>query len=193
MRIIVIIVMILMCKISFSQSDARKLDTLAIDTLHLGQFTAKKMISFKYNSVTFWVEYKDYLTSIKVYWKRYKEGMKGAKSAKAKGEYINPDYEQRWLLIDSVYNTIQKQSKVQDTIYLTQAVFDKVGIGPLIKFDKFIENGHCIIFDHNNIRQSIIIRLKCSWYRDSLAAWGGRKYFFSGSAVEFYAATDWVS
>jgi len=193
MRIPAFLLILLSWKSSFSQTGTKKTDHFTIDTLHLGQFTAKKMVAYKYHSVTIFVDYKDYLASIKVFRKRYKKGMKDIKWAKAKGEYINPDYEPRWLVIDSVYNTIQEQSKVQDTIYLTQAIFDKVGLGPLMDFDIYIENGHCIIFDQKNIRQTIIIRQKCSWYRGPLEAWGGRKYFLPGSAQEFYVATDWIS
>jgi len=173
--------------------DGIKLDNFTIDTLHLGQFIAKKIIVYKFQSVTFFVDYYDYLKSLKVFWKRYKNGMKGTKKEKARGEYINPEYEPKWLVIDSIYKTTRKLSKKQDTIYLTQKTFDKVGLRGLMDFDVQIERGHCAIYDDKNIKQSTIIRQKGSWYRGPLAAWGGRRYFLQGATTYFYEATDWIS
>lgn len=173
--------------------DGIKLDKFTTDTLHLGQFSAEKIIAYKFQSVTFYVDYNDYLKSLKVFWTRYKDGMKGTKKEKAKGEYINPEYELRWLVIDSIYQSIRKLSKKQDTIYLTQKTFDKVGLRSLMDFDLQIEKGHCAIYNENNIQQTIIIRQKGSWYRGPLAAWGGRRYFLSGATNFFYEATDWIS
>lgn len=173
--------------------DGIKLDKFTTDTLHLGQFCAKKVIAYKFQEVTFYVDYNDYIKSLKVFWKRYKEGMKYGKEAKEKGEYVNPEYEPRWLVIDSIYQTIKKQSKKQDTIYLTQKTFDKVGLRSLMDFDVQIEKGNCAIYNHNNILQTTIIRQKGSWYRGPLAAWGGRRYFLLGATNFFYEATDWIS
>jgi hypothetical protein len=173
--------------------DGIKLDQFITDTLHLGQFTAKKIVAYKFPSVTIYVDYNDYLNSLKFFWKRYNDGMKGAKKEKAQGHYINPDYGPRWLLIDSIYQAIRRLSKTQDTIYISQNIFDKVGLRALMDFDVQIENGNCAIYDDKNIRQTIIIRQKGSWYRGPLAAWGGRRYFLQGAATYFYEATDWIS
>jgi hypothetical protein len=209
MRILFIILTICCWTISFGQTtqnkdsldstefplrvDGIKLDKFTTDTIHLGQFRAKKIIVYKFQSVTFHVDYKDYLKSLKVFWKRYKDGMKYLIDGRKKGEYVNPEYEPRWLVIDSIYQTIKKLSKKQDTIYLTQKTFDKGGLRSLMDFDVQIEKGHCAIYNANNIQQTIIIKQKGSWYRGPLAAWGGRRYFLLGETNFFYEATDWIS
>jgi hypothetical protein len=173
--------------------DGIKLDKFTTDTLHLGQFSAKKIIAYKFQSATIHVDYNDYLKSLKVFWKRYKDSMKRMKKEKARGEDIDSEYELRWLVIDSIYQTIRKLTKKQDTIYLTQKTFDKVGLRSLMDFDVQIENGYCAIYNNNSIKQTIIIRQKGSWYHGPLNAWGGRRYFLEGAISFFYEATDWIS
>ena len=169
-------------------------DKYTVDTFHLGQFFAKKIVAYEYNTVTFFVDYRDYLKMHTIFWKRYKEGMKSSKKEKEKGEYINPDYEPRWLLIDSVYKVLKLQVRLKDTIFLTQKIFDKVGLGPGNNFfADLIEKNKCAIIDKERKRQFLIIRQKGSWYRGHLDAWGGRRYFLPGVRDFFIDATDWIS
>ena len=173
--------------------NGKKIGHYSVDTLYLGQFSAKKVIAYKLQSVTFYMDYKDYLKDLSVFWKRYRKGMKGLRKEKAKGEYINPEYEPRWRVIDSVYRTIKNQYKTQDTIYVSQKPFDKVGLGCLAYLETQIEKGTCTIVDNKNIKQTIIIRRKEEWQRGYLEGWGGRKYFVPGQITPFYSATDWMS
>ena len=209
MRILLIILIVCSWAISFGQvnqnvdslkstdfplrEDGIKLDKFTIDTLHLKKFKAKKIIAYKLGSVTFYINKNIYLKSLKVFWKNYKAGMKFVEDEKNKGGYVNPEYEPRWRVIDSIYHTIRKLSKKQDTIFLSQKTFTKVGLRPLIDFAVQMENGHCAIYDNNNIQQKIIIRQRGSWYRGFLQFWSGRRYFLKGAVSFFYEATDLIS
>ena len=190
-------VLLLLLFMSFSllmSGQSIPLDQYTIDTIYLKDFTVKKIVSYKFRDVTFFVSYEDYKKELTIYWKRYTESMKRTAKSKQRGEYINPDYEPRYKLIDSVYQILKKESKSKDTIFLTHQIFDRVGLGSMNNFfPDLIEKSRCTIINNNNEKQSIIIRQKGSWYRGPLAAWGGRRYFLPGSQQFFISATDWVS
>jgi hypothetical protein len=168
--------------------DGSKLEQFTVDTLRLGELNAKKVIAYTIRRVTIQVEYSEYLNSLEVFWKRYKDGMNEIKRAAARGEYIDPKYEARWLLIDSVYRAIRKLSQEADTIHLSHTEFERLGLRPALDFDVQIEKGNCVIYNDEGIRQTVIIRQK-----GSLSYWGGRRYFLPGASTYFFEATDWVS
>ena len=168
-------------------------DKYTTDTIKLKDFTVKKIVSYKINSVTVYVNYEDYIKEHYVFWKRYHDGMKETAKEKRKGENINSDYELRYKVIDSIYKLLRKEVKTSDTIYLTQETFDNVGLRCLMDLDKQIDKGTCAIVDDKNNRQYIIIRQKGSVYRGPLNAWGGRRYFLLGQPNYFFEATDWIS
>jgi hypothetical protein len=162
--------------------------------MRLGDFSAKKLVSYECRNVTFFIDYKDYLESLKVSRKGYKPRLMES-IIKRRSKIESPSSskrELRWKLIDSVYQTIKKLSKQQDTIYLSQKIFDNVGLRPLIDLDILIENKQCAIY-HNGIRQNAVIRKKGYWYINPKNAWGGRRYFILGEKEFFYDATDWIS
>lgn len=177
-----------------AQSQDKYYDTYTVDTLTLTDINFKKVVSYKINSVTFLVNYDDYKKELYIYWKRYHDGMKGTKREKRKGEYINPDYEPRWRTFDSVYQLLKTQVKTQDTIYLNQKIFDKVGLGSLNNFfPDMIEKKNCAILDSDNKRHFIIIRHKGSKKTGNFTGTGGRIYFLPGDKKYFIGAMDWVS
>ena len=154
----------------------------------------KKVVSYKINSVTLLVNNDDYKKELYIYRKRYHDGMKGTKREKRKGEYINPDYELRWRTIDSVYQLLKTLVKTEDTIYLNQQIFDKVGLGSLNNFfPDMIEKKNCAILDSDNKRYFIIIRHKGSKKTGNFTGTGGRVYFLPGDNKYFIGAMDWMS
>ncbi len=174
--------------------DGIKLDKFTVDTLRLDQFKAKKIISYKLKSATFLVDYKDFMKMYTVFWKRNKVGKNYVRDAKRKGEYFNPNSEPMWLVMDSVYKILKSQVKVQDTIFLTHEPFNRVGFGTWNNFfGDLIEKGKCAILNSKGEQQFSIIKQTGSWYRDMLAAWGGRRYYFIGELIFFIDATDWIS
>lgn len=168
-------------------SNGIKHDEFSIDTFRLGEFIAKKVIAYKFTTATIDVDYDDYLKSLEVFWKRYKNGMIELKK-EAGDEYADSMYASRWHVIDSVYQAIRKLSKEEDTIHLNHAVFKRIGLRSLMDFDVVIEKGNCVIYDDKGVRQTIIIRQKLT-----LSGWGGRRYFLPGSSTYFYETTDWIS
>ena len=177
-----------------AQSQDKYYDSYTVDTLTLTDVSFKKVVSYKINSVTFLVNYDDYKKELYIYRKRYHDGMKGTKREKRKGEYINPDYELRWRTIDSVYQLLKTQVKTEDTIYLNQQIFDKVGLGSLNNFfPDMIEKKNCAILDSDNKRYFIIIRHKGSKKTGNFTGTGGRVYFLPGDNKYFIGAMDWMS
>lgn len=191
MRLIIIIFLIaLIPKVSLGQVP---LDKYTVDTIRLPDFQAKKIVAYKLSQVTIYVKYQDFYYEFLPLYKRYNSGMKSIAKERRKGEYINPDYDQRFRILDSTYKLLKAQVKLADTVYLTQASYSKYELRELIDFDKHIENGTCAITDNNNNRHYLIVRQKGSWYRGPLAAWGGRRYFLPGYAEFFLSGTDWIS
>ena len=169
-------------------------DTYSVDTITLSEVHFKKVVSYKINSVTFLVNYDDYKSELYIYWKRYHDGMKGTKREKRRGEYINPTYEPRWKTFDSVYQILKTQVKSQDTVYLNQSIFDKVGLAALNNFfPDMIEKKNCAIIDRDNKLHYIIIRHKGSKKTGNFTGTGGRIYFLPGAKKYFIGAMDWIS
>jgi hypothetical protein len=170
------------------------LDHYTTDTLHLSPFKAKKTILYKLNTVTFAVDYNDFIKMYSAFWKREKEGQKYIAKAKKKGEYYNPNSTPMWIVLDSVYKAITLDIKHKDTLFINHAVFSKAGFGTWNNFfPELIERNRCAIFNNKNEQQFIIIRQKGSWYRGQLEAWGGRRYFILGQSNYFIEGTDWIS
>lgn len=178
-------------ELSFKENKS-KLDTLIIDTLHLDLFSAKKLIAYKYLSVTFYIDYKDYLKELKYFLKNHKQEIRATRNRKIKGEFFNPEsYSSALVTVDSIYHELKTISKRQDTISINQKMFDKIGLRSLVDFDILIEKNHCSIYDEKNILQTTIVRQKGTWHNG--CRWGGRKYFIIGATNSFYEGLDWVN
>jgi hypothetical protein len=190
MRSLLFLVTVLISSITFAQVP---FDSYTSDTIRLPEFNTKKVVAYKLKQVTIYVNYQEFYKEFLPLYKRYKDGMKGTEKEKRRGEYINPEYEPRFRILDTTYRLLKTQEKLKDTIYLTQETFDKYQLREIIDLDKHIENGTCAITDNNNNRHYIVIRQKGSWYRGPLNAWGGRRYFLPGQTQFFLSGTDWIS
>ncbi len=168
----------------------KNLDSYTIDTFYLGLFKPSKVVAYNLSKITIYIDYEYYIKELHSLWGFYKNVIDRIKNSV---EYVNPEYKKRWVIIDSIYQIIKKSEKTQDTFYVSQKSFTKVGLRPLISFDKLIENGKCQIFDSNNVQQKAIIRLKGSWQKGPLQGWGGRKYFLFGQKYFFFEVSDWHS
>jgi hypothetical protein len=164
------------------------LDHYTIDTFYLKSPEFKEVVAYNLSGVTIYIPYKDYINDLRPFWKRYKHSMKIKTDP---DDYVNPDYEPRWRVIDSMYQIAKKSIKHQDTIYVFQRTFGKVGVGPIVYFEKQIESGECKIIDDHGIQQNMIIRVKGSRVRGPLDGWGGRIFFLNGRSHPFYEAGDW--
>jgi hypothetical protein len=163
------------------------LDKFTIDTIHLKNVTFRKVLCYKTQSVTFYFKFEDCENAISALCKIYNS----SSSNKVNAGYINPDFEPRRRILDSALNLLKSGVKRSDTVYLAQSIFDPYLIAPFQKIIPHeIETGDCSIFDENNNQYFIIIRHTGYWYRDTLAAWGGRRYFLPGRKEYFMAATD---
>jgi hypothetical protein len=190
MRLLLVLLTAFTSTLSFGQVP---LDNYTTDTIRLPEFKAKKIVAYKLQQVTIYVNYKDFYKEFLPLYNRYKDGVKGIEKERRQGHYINPDYEPRFRILDTTIQQLKAQIKTADTVFLTQTTFDKYQLRELIDFDKHIENGTCAITDNKGKRHYLIIRQKGSWYRGPLAAWGGRRYFLPGRTSFFLSGTDWIS
>jgi hypothetical protein len=163
------------------------------DTIYLKPFTASKIVSYEFDSVTFYVDYEDYKKEFYSLWKTYHNGMKDAEKAKRNGQYYNKDYEKRWPFIDSIYSILINQVLKNDTIFLTHKMFAKAHLSDLNDFfPNLIEKNRCSILSKDGMRQTILIRQNGSYIHGS-SSFGGRRYFLLGHKEYFIQATDWES
>jgi hypothetical protein len=184
---------IILTSFTWISSFAQPFDKYTVDTIRLAELKIKKVVAYKLKQVTIYVKYKDFMKEFTPLYKRYKDGMKGTDKEREQGHYINPHYEPRFSILDTTFKLLQSQIKIADTVFLTQTTFDRYQLREIIDFDKYIEKGACAIRDNDNNQHFIVIRQKGSWYRDLLAAWGGRRYFLPGQIEFFFSATDWIS
>jgi len=191
MQLLILIFSLLFFSNSFGQSFG--VDTVSIDTLHLKELKVKKVISFKFNSTIFYLSYNEYLKKETAFWKLHHNDMKFVESAKKKGKYINQEAVKNWLSFDSSYKDIKEQAKKSDTIFVTQNNYDSSSLFIENNFisDQLDKNRCSIVV--NGERQQVLIRIKCSWYQHSRAAWFGRRYFLPGQKIYFLVATDLIS
>jgi hypothetical protein len=164
-----------------------------IDTLYLPELKFKKTIAYITPSVTFMIDYDNFMKTFNAFWKMYKKGMRGHEREKKKGEYINPDYAPRYYLLDSMHTVLTTQVKERDTIYIENISFARKGIGPGHDFSIDIDAGKCVILNMSGVPQRKIIRKRIAWQKDLLNGWGGRKYYLLNSKSSFLSGTDWVS
>lgn len=172
----------------------RTYDSYKTDTIQLQGVLFAKTVAYKLNTVTFYVNYEDYKNTLYVLWKRYRDGMKTVKKEKRKGEHINPDYEPRWRTLDSVYTLLKTKVKTQDTLFLSQNIFDKVGLAPLSNFfPDLIEKKQCAIVDDKGQRHFLIIR-QTGWKKTGeMTSYGGSSYFLPGQKKAFIGRMNWVT
>ena len=192
MRICVLVSLIFFFHLSYSQKPLY--DQYRTDTIYLEKIYFKKVVSYKIGSIIFLVDYSDFKDNLYSFWKKYQKENRLAEKEKHNGVVVNPAYEPRWRLIDSVYKIIKTQIKTQDTIFLSQEIFDKVGIGPWGNFfPDLIEQNECAIFDENQKQHFTIVRQTGTKIRGPLDGYGGRAYFLPGQKQYFIAALDWIS
>ena len=187
-----LLIMLIAC--TWCSGQSIPFDKYTTDTLRLSSFKAKKTVLYKMNTVTFAVDYKDFLVMYTELWKFYRDGQKFLEKAMKKEGKPAPAGSPRWIVLDSMYKVMTSGIKEKDTLFIDHAVFDKVGFGTWNDFfPQLMDKNKCAVFDDQNVQQFMIIRQKGSWYRGPLAAWGGRRYFLVGASTYFIAATDWIS
>jgi hypothetical protein len=192
MRITALIIMVFIFLKAASQEPVY--ETYTVDTVYLKEIKFKKVVAYNINTVTFLVNYNDYRNSLYSLWKTYYRGMKNKKKELSGGRSVNPDYESGWRTVDSVYTILKEEARTQDTIFLSQKIFDRAGIGAMNNFfSDLIESGQCAILDENNKRHYLIIRHEGAKKTGTSAGLGGRAYLLPGDNKYFIAALDWVS
>jgi len=153
---------------------------------------SSKIVAYDMGPVTIYVDYDDFMKLYKPFWKMYRKSMRGTDKEIRKGEYINPEYEPRYRVIDSMYHYLREQMKIADTVILSYQPFLNVGLGGPVHFDPFLEKGNCDIRDKRDILHRYILRRRES-HSNGNAGWGGRLYFIPGEKQHFYFGQDWIT
>jgi hypothetical protein len=186
-----LILLALLLTISSGKTQSIALDGYKIDSIHLLNFSSKKVIAYKLNYVTVYFSQNDCKKDCRELFKVYHcEKPKGKRVYT--NEYRSTDYGKRKILLDSIYDLLHIRNLSSDTIFIDEKAFQAAG---LRGFDigKYLDNSQCVVVNQSGIPQSILIRQRGSWYRGPLAAWGGRRYFLPGFDLFFYQETDWIS
>ena len=162
-----------------------------VDTLALGEFIHNKIVRYSISNAKICISTKEFLDDIEVFHQRYKNLLLSSNKRRL---YSDHDKITRlFRFIDSVYQIIQFEMNTKDTIDISQKLFTNHGLGCLVKFENFIENNKCAIYDENGIRQYKIIRKNESYIAGPLDAWAGRRYYLMSNELYFYEVTDMVS
>ena len=103
------------------------MDSFTTDTIFLNPFNQKKVVVFKYHSVSFVLKYSDCLKEFKELYKLYNASQPGKP---IEGKYFNISWENRRKALELAISYMTKRVKKNDTVYLDQATFDSVNIGP---------------------------------------------------------------
>ena len=166
---------ILVYEFSYSQDTTliAKYDKHQLDTFYLTPKKFKKTVVFDYHSISFYVDYNTFKKVVTDRLKGYKP-------------YRKETYE-------TTLRKIQNDIRDNDTIFLSQSIFDSAQIIPFDGYliDK-IETDRCVIVLKNGDIIKQIIRAKVTKYWNP-GIWGGRLYFIPGEKKHFIESTDIVS
>jgi hypothetical protein len=136
----------------FAQNYTEK--TLKIDTLKLGTFNEKNVMGYEIENAIIYISAKKYLTGLIDSHNTYKDLMKDIDE----NDESYKDYKQSYKFIDSIKIAVENGIKKNDTIRLSNKLFEKETLNGLADFRTYINKSDCAIFDLNGIRQYIIIR-----------------------------------
>jgi hypothetical protein len=174
---------------SFSQRTSG-LDKFEIDTLYLKQdFSATKIVAFQMDSLTIFMDHKFAKANLKKRWKYNGKRYYGKKYKRyeRKSPYVRP------FVIDSLYRTMNKSIKKQDTVYISNQLFIEIGVRPLFDLNEILETGDCAIVNINNQRCYTIIKITGGWWKGPKHSWDGRMYHLPNHWKWFFAVTDRIS
>jgi hypothetical protein len=176
MRLLFIILTLTLTITSQAQK-VSDLDKYSIDTVRLTNFNAKKVIVFKHNDATFYLDFAEYKIAVADFKKMYLKG-----------------YKRRLDEVNSALKNAKRQFKKTDTAYMTQQDFNNFGVQPMEKFIATqIDKGNCLVHDINNSPLTQIIRVTGSFIRGPLNAWAGRRYYLPGQDKYILLVTTSIS
>lgn len=157
-------------------------------------FQADKVVSYKYESVTFLLSHAEFLTSIVDFATEYKNDRPTKYPRSSYRTYKNAK-KKSLKVLNSIIDKLNEQIKTSDTVFILHKPLDnrtawRWRLNNIIISQ--IEKNNCAIIDANNDRQLVIIRVKGAWGSFSRAGGGGRRYYFSRNKDYFIDKMDWI-
>jgi len=147
--ILIILLFISLSIIAQNNTDYLK----SIDTIQLTNFNPTALVSFEFRDAKISISKKEFLQELYKHRKDFLDSI-------SRKEPDNPySYHNNALkTIDSINNFVLRNENLKDVIISLNRTCSQIGIDLFMRFDKFIDNSRCKIFDKNGIKQNIIIR-----------------------------------
>lgn len=169
-------------------------DKNVIDTINLKDFRSDKIVVYKYDSITFFLNYDEFKTAIIKFMTKYKNDQpikyprfsyRRYKDAKRKSLKV----------LNNIIIELNRQIKNSDTVYIIHKSLDdrtlwSWGLNEIIIAQ--IEKTNCAIIDASNNKQYVIIKVKGTWNSSPITGSGGRRYYLLGNKDYFLDALDWI-
>jgi len=184
----------LLLTLAAANGQSQDFDRYRLDTIHLEPFTSPKIVAFKANGLTFYVDHDRYQKAIYPFWKNHHLSKRNLEKEKKSGAYRNPEWDSVRITLDSIYSLVTDKSRKGDTLFLFHYITDVNKVGFYSKFfAEEIEKNRCSIQDIYGNLQPTIIRQKGSRHDGPLKAWGGRRFYLPGQLQYFLEVGDWYS
>lgn len=167
----ILILLLLFGNECFSQ-DVSNLHSFRMDTIQLDKFASKKVMSLKYHSVSFLLDFAEFRQELQ---------------RLSTGHYHDEAIKQLLVKVDG-------EIAKGDTAHFDQATFDKISWVP---FESFLCNQmqelKLLIIDANNRVQPSIIRVHGIMKGERYLVWGGWRYYLPLTSKCFLECTEWES
>ncbi len=139
----------------------------SIDTIQLSKFSPKSVISFEFRNAKISISQTDFLLELNEHRKEFKDSL-----ARHNIKYKNYYFENAVTAIDSINNLVSNKSKSKEIIISSNRTCSQVGIDLFMRFDKYIDNKSCAIFDKIGKSQTSIIKKTIveNWGDDTVEA-----------------------
>jgi len=198
------IILILFLAGSFSEIKAQLVPAgeIVTDTIYLGDFHPKKVVTYKFRTVTFYLDYdasRQVFDELVERWNQFladnsidSSEQTDPGSYEESTEFCNRKLKRSF---DSTLKLLNDGAGTPDTIFLTQDVYDNCGPEPREPLQDFLpdqlERRLCVIRDDQNVLQNKIVRQKGEWrYPGSKSSYKGRRYFIPGRSEYFIEGVD---
>jgi hypothetical protein len=143
------------------------------DTVYAKQFTAKKVVVYKYGTLNIYLDYYKILQHINM---------------------LAQDGRYNFRTARDIQSRLASETSIGDTAYLEQAYFLRLN---WIPFDDFlcseIASGNCIIIDANGAIHKQFVLVTATRRNERYFVWGGILYFLPGQKEPFIEKTRWES
>jgi hypothetical protein len=190
---VIISVLILLSTAAYSQDIEQYPYNMGsrFDTINLATFRAAMTVSYKFDSVTMFVDLIDFRKEFDELWRTYKKEYQENTQKKRSKTKHTPALIKTWFFLDSIRYIIHTAIKKGDTLFLSQKSFRSASLSDLVNFFPYmIEENRCTILDAAGKIHLTLVKQTGGWHGQG-GGFGGRRYYLIGSFCYFVEAVDW--